>query len=562
MSEEFSQLLQEGIAAAKAGDKARARQLLLQALTLDERNEQAWLWLSGVADDTDEARTCLENVLALNPANERARQGLAWIQSMTAAQPAGPAASASAAWHTPPPIEEQIATEVPMPLVAAKEQEEEGPQAPENRVSCPACGALNFDFADKCVKCGFPLTVQCVNCGGMVPTETGVCPRCGSDLPLPRKLGAVRDREVRVEDTYRQGLAFMGEQRYQEAKEALEEALVITPDHIEALHNLGLACARLGLRDEARRHWEKVQELNPGYPDIQRDLDSLLSPAERRKLAQGKKRGEPKPKKKREAEQAAQKGTGQSLMWEAKPEPEEEKPVPEEEMGGFESFVYVLVVGLVAGVGYALGRPGLSAARLMVIVKQTVVIVAGLLIFWIILGIFARLLSLVFRGRGVTSGYMASSARFLLPFSLLIFPIVLSIPKVVDLMPEAIRPWLKGFPAGSALQGLPALPWLIFGGLALFLGLFALVRGASRVGRMALWKGLIVGLLALVITAAVVGGLAYLGYTVVQNLGYLDAIGFGPEPTPTPTPAPTPTPTAVPTPAPTAGPTPTATAVP
>jgi tetratricopeptide (TPR) repeat protein len=75
-----SDLLQRGIAAAQAGRRDEARQLLTQAVEHDERNEQAWLWLAGVVDDPEDMRTCLENVLDLNPANERARKGLAWVE--------------------------------------------------------------------------------------------------------------------------------------------------------------------------------------------------------------------------------------------------------------------------------------------------------------------------------------------------------------------------------------------------------------------------------------------------------------------------------------------------
>jgi hypothetical protein len=38
-----AELLQAGIAAAKAGRKETARQALLKVTELDERNEQAWL---------------------------------------------------------------------------------------------------------------------------------------------------------------------------------------------------------------------------------------------------------------------------------------------------------------------------------------------------------------------------------------------------------------------------------------------------------------------------------------------------------------------------------------
>jgi hypothetical protein len=63
--------------AVKAGRKAEARHLLEMVLDADERNEQAWLWMSGVVDSDDERIVCLENVLTINPNNQAARQGLA-----------------------------------------------------------------------------------------------------------------------------------------------------------------------------------------------------------------------------------------------------------------------------------------------------------------------------------------------------------------------------------------------------------------------------------------------------------------------------------------------------
>jgi hypothetical protein len=72
-------LLQQGIAAARAGKREEARALLMQVVEGDERNEQAWLWLAGVVDAPEDIRTCLQNVLDLNPANQQARQGLAWV---------------------------------------------------------------------------------------------------------------------------------------------------------------------------------------------------------------------------------------------------------------------------------------------------------------------------------------------------------------------------------------------------------------------------------------------------------------------------------------------------
>src|SRR5688572_6058618 len=69
-------MVRAGAEAYKAGKKAEARTLLERAIELDGYNESAWLWLSAVVDSKEEQQTCLENVLTINPANERARQGL------------------------------------------------------------------------------------------------------------------------------------------------------------------------------------------------------------------------------------------------------------------------------------------------------------------------------------------------------------------------------------------------------------------------------------------------------------------------------------------------------
>jgi twitching motility two-component system response regulator PilG len=69
-------LLQEGIAAARAGNKPLTRQLLRQVTELDPDNEVAWLWLAGAAESPRAALECLERVLEINPRSERARTAL------------------------------------------------------------------------------------------------------------------------------------------------------------------------------------------------------------------------------------------------------------------------------------------------------------------------------------------------------------------------------------------------------------------------------------------------------------------------------------------------------
>lgn len=80
-------IIREGIAAYKAGRKEEARAFLLRAVEIDQYNEQAWLWLSAVVESQDDQRTCLENVLAINPDNERARHGLDVLSTPNEAPP-------------------------------------------------------------------------------------------------------------------------------------------------------------------------------------------------------------------------------------------------------------------------------------------------------------------------------------------------------------------------------------------------------------------------------------------------------------------------------------------
>jgi hypothetical protein len=67
--------LQEGITAAKAGDKPRAFDLLTRASEIPATSEQAWLWLSSVVKDDSERLFCLNKVLRINPRNTAAKRG-------------------------------------------------------------------------------------------------------------------------------------------------------------------------------------------------------------------------------------------------------------------------------------------------------------------------------------------------------------------------------------------------------------------------------------------------------------------------------------------------------
>ena len=95
--------LTQAIAAARAGRRAEARHLLESILDRDERNEQAWLWLSGVLDDQEDRIICLENVLTINPRNETARKGLAALQANVALDQITSPPQPPAEWREPLP---------------------------------------------------------------------------------------------------------------------------------------------------------------------------------------------------------------------------------------------------------------------------------------------------------------------------------------------------------------------------------------------------------------------------------------------------------------------------
>lgn len=69
-------LLQQGIAAARAGDKASARARFRELTAHNFDNELAWLWLASVADTPAHAIACLRRVLQINPAHDKARAAL------------------------------------------------------------------------------------------------------------------------------------------------------------------------------------------------------------------------------------------------------------------------------------------------------------------------------------------------------------------------------------------------------------------------------------------------------------------------------------------------------
>ncbi len=173
-------LLQQGIEAARAGRREEARDLLMKVVEADERNEQAWLWLAGLVEDPDDMRTCLENVLELNPDNAKARQGLAWIEERYgprahpdahAPAAAEPVAPSSAHSYTGPTSKLTLegaalltaATVIPSAAAApatAALPHAAGQLGVVPDLPCPYCGEPTAQSDQHCRKCGGNLMLR------------------------------------------------------------------------------------------------------------------------------------------------------------------------------------------------------------------------------------------------------------------------------------------------------------------------------------------------------------------------------------------------------------------
>ncbi|MEE8392416.1 MAG: hypothetical protein V3S14_16680 [Anaerolineae bacterium] len=165
--QKVDQLMREGTAATKAGERERARELLARVVETDEENVPAWLWLSDVVDSPDERQVCLENVLSFDPYNDAAHRGLAQIQRqkeierpllkvespvMTRAQTPVTLAAAIlhddfSSRHPPPELEPELP---PLPV-----QDEFG-----DEYLCPYCATTTEPKDRKCQACDGDLWVK------------------------------------------------------------------------------------------------------------------------------------------------------------------------------------------------------------------------------------------------------------------------------------------------------------------------------------------------------------------------------------------------------------------
>jgi tetratricopeptide (TPR) repeat protein len=185
------ELVQQGIAASKSGDKRRARELLTQAVQVDPQNEQAWLWLSDTLTDAVFRRICLEKVLAINPASVVARRGLGALAERPAvSEPPAirwpPSARAPQEPDPPPasPLDDDPLRDHTSPSPASipnlLRPSNASPASPPIGSTCLWCGAhVSSKIVLMCPACDHPLEFECPDCRESVPLEVRECPHCG-----------------------------------------------------------------------------------------------------------------------------------------------------------------------------------------------------------------------------------------------------------------------------------------------------------------------------------------------------------------------------------------------
>ncbi len=76
-------MLTEAIAAARAGDRSRAQDLLSRLLRADSSNAEYWVWMSAVVESKRERIYCLESAIKLDPTNRAAMRGLVILGART-----------------------------------------------------------------------------------------------------------------------------------------------------------------------------------------------------------------------------------------------------------------------------------------------------------------------------------------------------------------------------------------------------------------------------------------------------------------------------------------------
>jgi Zn finger protein HypA/HybF involved in hydrogenase expression len=177
-SQETERLLKEGILAARSGNNARALDCLYQVVAQDERNAQAWYWLSVVVESLDEVKLCLENVLVLEPVHQAAAERLAWInQTSQSLFPAEEPESQAAQPAPAPHWSETLWEDLHQPLNTLPPRELSFAQLEHLLICEPGNTAARVEWLRRTQK-----NSEVEQAAGHLETQVFTCPQCGGSL--------------------------------------------------------------------------------------------------------------------------------------------------------------------------------------------------------------------------------------------------------------------------------------------------------------------------------------------------------------------------------------------
>ena len=80
-------------------------------------------------------------------------------------------------------------------------------------------------------------------------------------------------RAAEIENLFRRALNCLDRKEFDRAARAFRSVLSLDPTHYEALTGLGRCLAETGMREEARKCFEKALEINPGYAQARINLE-------------------------------------------------------------------------------------------------------------------------------------------------------------------------------------------------------------------------------------------------------------------------------------------------
>lgn len=127
LSDNLLEQLQQAVAKARAGERAEALSLFNAVLAQHPDHEDALVWKAALVSDPQEAIVCLEQVLRLNPHNQRAQVGLEWAKRRKNSAATSALAPQEAAVPENPTAEKPVQA----PEVIATPEKPDEPLAPQ-----------------------------------------------------------------------------------------------------------------------------------------------------------------------------------------------------------------------------------------------------------------------------------------------------------------------------------------------------------------------------------------------------------------------------------------------